>query len=143
MKVVLHMGPMQFRSLLERLSEARTVLGDLACRRGISVELADAHDTVMDAHTHFHNATRLESENEAEMYQVRALDDSDLRDTVPENLKGRVVIDDVDVELLDRQRLILATIPMDTLDDRQKSAVHGIQHLLDHWSDNYGGPDDG
>ena len=126
-------GPDQYGNLVKRLSEARTVLKDLAGRKGISIEMSDAHDTVMDAHTHLGNA-QIISTHECEDTRIEKLKELGIGTAVNE---GVVHIEGVDDALLEQQRLILATIPRSGLEVRQQAALNGIQHMLDYWSDHF------
>ena len=47
-----------------------------------------------------------------------------------------LIIDNVDLELLERQRLILSTLqPNQIPTHEQMDAIEGIQNMLDGWSD--------
>lgn len=135
MKALLHfVGPEQYRDLVMRLGDARTVLSDLVGRKGISMEISDAHDVVMDAHTTLSNA-EITSTGEHEDTRVENLKKRGIETAV--QIKGVVHITGVDTDLLERQRLILATIPRSGLEVRQQAALQGVQHMLDYWSDHY------
>ena len=44
-------------------------------------------------------------------------------------------ITNVDLKMLDSQRLALATVPLDGMSPEQRDAISGIQNMLTHWSD--------
>ena len=47
-----------------------------------------------------------------------------------------LIIDNINIELLEKQRLILQTIDYNNLTVEQAEALQGIQNMLDNWSDN-------
>ena len=52
-----------------------------------------------------------------------------------------LIMKNVDLKLLEQQRLRLAGIDRDTLTAEQAEALDGVQNMLDYWSDEYAGID--
>ena len=50
-------------------------------------------------------------------------------------MENELIIHPVNLELLEKQRLILSTIERHVLSKKQADALEGIQSMLDYWSD--------